>query len=137
MSPSSVNMKNDYLAFHNAYLEKYKPIKKRLYKYKLGDWVRLSLSKSLFTREFSEKWTNETFTISRRFRKHNINFYNVKSCDGESIIGAFYEKELNYVSPETEFKINKIIKRKGGKALVTWLYHPDSCQDWVSLKKYK
>ena len=39
--------------------------------------------------------------------------------NGEEITGTFYEKELQKTNQE-EFKIEKVIKRKGNKIYVKW-----------------
>ena len=39
--------------------------------------------------------------------------------NGEEIMGTFYEKELQKTSQE-EFRIEKVIKRKGDKIYVKW-----------------
>ena len=38
----------------------------RIFKFKLGDRVKISYLKSTFDREYSEKWTGEIFTIIDR-----------------------------------------------------------------------
>ena len=45
--------------------------------------------------------------------------YVVNDLNGEEIIGAFYEKELQKVD-EQEFRIEKVIKKKGNKLYVKW-----------------
>ena len=43
--------------------------------------------------------------------------YAINDINGEEIIGAFYEKELQK-SNQQEFRIEKVIKRKGDKLYV-------------------
>ena len=45
--------------------------------------------------------------------------YVVNDLNGDEIIGAFYEKELQKTNQQ-EFRIEKVIKRKGGKLYVKW-----------------
>lgn len=135
-APNKVNARNDYKVFYNLYLKHKDIFVKRPFKFDIGDRVRLSLHKRLFTREFSKRWTLETFKISKRFRKYNINFYSVTDCAGSPILGKFYETELNNVTPETKFKVNKILEKKGDEMLVNWKNHPTDCKIWVS-KNYK
>ena len=45
--------------------------------------------------------------------------YVVSDFNGEEIIGTFYEKELQKTNQE-EFRIEKVIKKKGEKLYVKW-----------------
>ena len=45
--------------------------------------------------------------------------YVINDLDGEEIIGIFYEKELQKTN-QKEFRIEKVIKRKGDKLYVKW-----------------
>ena len=45
--------------------------------------------------------------------------YVVSDLNGEEITGSFYEKELQKNSQE-KFRIEKVLKRKGGKLYVKW-----------------
>ena len=43
--------------------------------------------------------------------------YEINDLNGEKIIGSFYEKELQKTS-QKEFRIEKVIRRKGDKLYV-------------------
>ena len=46
----------------------------------------------------------------------DICYYNLK---GKKIVGTFYEKELQKTN-QNEFRIEKVIKKKGSKLYVKW-----------------
>ena len=46
-------------------------------------------------------------------------FLVISDCMGEEIVGTFYKKELQK-SNQKEFKVEKVIKRKGDKIYVKW-----------------
>ena len=48
-------------------------------------------------------------------------------------MGIFYEKELQKTSQE-EFRIEKIIKRKGDKMYVKWKGYDNSFNSWIDKK---
>ena len=54
--------------------------------------------------------------------------------NGEDITGSFYEKELQKPN-QKEFRIEKILKRKGNKLYVTWKGYNNSFNSWIN-KKY-
>ena len=53
--------------------------------------------------------------------------------NGEEIIRSFYEKELQKTS-QKEFKIEKVIKRKGDKLYVKWKGYNNSFNSWIDKK---
>ena len=72
--------------------------------------------KSIFAKGYRPNWSEEVFIISKI--KTTVPWTNVISdLNGEKIVGTFYEKELQKTK-EKEFKIEKVIKRKGDKLYV-------------------
>ena len=59
--------------------------------------------------------------------------YEINDLNGEKIIGRFYEKELQKTSQE-EFRIEKVIKRKGDKIYVIWKGYDNSFNNWIDKK---
>ena len=49
---------------------------------------------------------------------------------GEEIIGTFYEKELQKTN-QHEFRIEKVIKKKGDKLYVKWKGYDSSFNSWI------
>ena len=43
----------------------------------------------------------------------------INDLNGEKVIGTFYEKELQKTN-QKEFRIEKVLKRKGDKLYVKW-----------------
>ena len=52
---------------------------------------------------------------------------------GEEIIGTFYEKELQKIDQQ-EFRIEKVIKKKGNKLYVKWKGYDNSFNSWIDKK---
>ena len=99
--------KNQYGEIDDRY---FKPIG---YKYKLGDKVKISYLKTLFDREYSEKWSGEIFIIIDRKLNQNTPMYKLKDFNNDIIDGYFYEPELQpaYEDENTVYKIEKVIKK--------------------------
>ena len=60
--------------------------------------------------------------------------YVINNLNNEEIIGSFYEKELQKTN-QKEFRIVRILKRKGCKLYVKWKGYENSCNSWIN-KKY-
>ena len=56
--------------------------------------------------------------------------YAISDLNGEKIIGTFYEKELQETN-QKEFRIEKVIKKKGGKVYVKWKSYDNSFNSWI------
>ena len=85
-------------------------------KFKVGDYVRISKYKNIFTEGYTPNWPEEVFVVSKT--KITIPWtYVINDLNDEKIIGTFYEKVLQKTS-QKEFRIEKAIKRKGDKLYV-------------------
>ena len=77
-------------------------------------------------------WSEEIFVISKT--KNTVPWtYAVNDLDGEEIIGTFYEKELQKTNQQ-EFRIDKIIERKGDKLYVKWQGYNNLFNSWIGKK---
>ena len=54
----------------------------------------------------------------------------INDLNGEEIIGTFYEKELQKTNQE-EFRIKKVIRRKGNRLYVKWKVYDNSFSSWI------
>ena len=59
--------------------------------------------------------------------------YVINHLNGGEITGTFYEKELQKTNQE-EFRIEKIINRKGDKIYVRWKGYDNSFNSWIDKK---
>ena len=59
--------------------------------------------------------------------------YEINDLNGDEIIGTFYEKELQRTNQE-EFRIEKVIKKKGNKLYVKWKGFDKSFNSWIDKK---
>ena len=48
----------------------------------------------------------------------------------KKLLETFYEKELQKTNQQ-EFRIEKVIKKKGGKLYVKWKGYDSSCNGWI------
>ena len=60
--------------------------------------------------------------------------YVIKYHNGEENVKTFYEKELQKKTNQKEFRIEKVIKRKGDKLYVKWKGYDNSFNDWIDKK---
>ena len=101
-------------------------------KFKVGDHVRISKYKNIFAKRYTPNWSEEVFVISK-IKKTVPQTYVINDFNGEEIIGTFYEKELQKTN-QKEFRIEKVIKRKGDKLYVKWKGYDNSFNSWIDKK---
>ena len=78
-------------------------------------------------------WSEEVFVISK-IKKKVPWTYVINDLSGEETAGTFYEKELQKTNQE-EFRIEKVIKRKGKKLHVKWKDYDDFLNSWIDTSK--
>jgi hypothetical protein len=145
MSPNSVNKNNEkqvyqYLYSGNGRYKVPKPNVKA--QFKIGDKIRITREKATFEKGYESNWSREVFVISKVLQRKPMR-YQIKDLHGETILGTFYEAELQHVtiSKKTFFQIDKILDSKGKgnslKHLVKWKGYPDKFNSWISASQLK
>ena len=113
----------------NTYINTAKEINNKDPKFKVGDRVRISKYKNIFAKGYTPNWTEEVFVIKKV--KNTVPWtYVINDLNGEEIARTFYEKELQKTNQE-EFRIEKVIKRKGDKIYVKWKGYDNSFNSWI------
>ena len=113
----------------NTYINTDKKINNKDPKFKVGDHVRISKYKNIFAKSYTPNWSEEVFVLKKV--KNTVPWtYVINDLNGEEIIGTFYEKELQKTSQE-EFRIEKVIKRKGEQIYVKWKEYDNSFNSWI------
>ena len=100
----------------NTYINAGKEINNKDPKFKVGDHVKISKYKNIFAKGYMPNWSEEVSVIKKV--KNTVPWtYVINDLNGEEITGIFYEKELQKTNQE-EFRIEKVIRRKGGKFML-------------------
>ena len=116
----------------NTYIDFKKEINDKDPKFKVGDHVRISKYKNIFAKGYTPNWSEEVFVVSK-IKNTVLWAYVINGLNGEEIIGTFYERELQKAN-QKEFRIEKIIKRKGAKLYVKWKGYNNSFNSWTNEK---
>ena len=116
----------------NTYVNIDKEVNKKDPKLKVGDHVRISKYKNIFAKGYTPNWSEEVFVI-KEIKNTVPRTYLINDLKGEEIIGTFYEEELQKANQQ-EFRIEKVIKRKGDKLYVKWKGCDNSFNSWIDKK---
>ena len=144
MSPSQVTVNNQQELYEKIYL----PIELKrerttiVYKFNVGDKVRLSLARVQFEKGFDRKWTEEIFIIDKRTASHPPR-YIVIDLNKEPVDGSIYEPELQgaTVTDDDLYKVEKILRyrlrQRKREALVRWLGYSKKFDSWIKASEIR
>ena len=136
MTPKDVTEKNETKVWLNQYAQVGKNPKP---KFNIGDRVRIPKHKTIFTKGYVEKWTDEIFTIHAINTKYKPELYTLKDDSNEIIKGSFYKQELQKVdNPDNLYRIEKVIRKrtlpnKQKQVLVKWKGFKDP--SWIDAQQ--
>ena len=135
MAPNRVSLLNVGLVRRRLQKRSQKKVKQ---KYKLGDYVRLSLAKRLFKKGYMNNFTEEIFVVSECLLR-DPPVYKVKDLLDRPIEGTFYTEELQKVTKPDVFRVERILQRKktGGKIYykVRWKGYSQDFDSWLTEKE--
>ena len=85
--------------------------------------------KNIFTKGYMTNWSEEIFII-KKIKNTLPWIYVINDLKGEEIIGTFFENELQGTK-QNEFRIKKVIKKKGDELYVKWKAYGSSFNSWI------
>ena len=110
-APNSVNSENQ----ETVWLTLYADPELRKPKLKVGDQVRLSMTRMRFRKGYLPGWTDELFQVAQVFRD-NPPYYKIKDLQDEWLEGTFYEEELQKIYKKDDvFRIEHILQQRKRK----------------------
>ena len=118
-------------------VKKKKTKRKRLFRFIIGQLVRISHQRRAFIRAYNEQWSYEVFRIKRRFQMQGIPIYTLVDLLESEIKGNFYHAELQSVnkSENTLWEVDKILRnrqRNNRKELLAkWTGYSNRFNSWV------
>lgn len=106
--------------------------KRRRPQLRVGDKVRLNTKHRVFEKGYTPGWTEEVFRV-KSVRAGPVPTYKVTEWEGTPIRGTFYEEDLQRVSAAGDdvFRVERVIRKKGNRALVRWKGWLAKYDSWV------
>ena len=116
----------------STYIDSSKEINNKDHKFKIGDIVWISKYENIFSKVYTPNWSEKGFVIKK-----------VKSmCRGHMLLMILMEKKLLETftkknckkANQKEFRMEKVIKRKGDKLYVKWKGYNKLFNTWIDKK---
>lgn len=105
-------------------------------KFKVGDKVRISTQKGVFTKGYLPNWSTEIFEIIKINKTLPVT-YQLQDYMSKPIAGCFYSSEISKTNFPHEYLIEKIIRKKGDQAYVKWLGFDNTHNSWINTRDVK
>ena len=105
------------------YRAKIKPTKK--VRFKIGDRVRIAISKGKFSRGYERQSNEEIFKIVGVSKKMPKVLYTIASLKNDAVIGEFYQRQLTKVLDQDEYLIEEILDEDDTRYLVKFIGYDD------------
>ena len=116
----------------NLYIDPSKEINGKDPKFKIRDNVRIWKYKNVFAKVYTRNWSEEVFVI-KKVKNTVPRTYVINDINGEEIVGTFYKNEFQKAN-QKQFRIQKVIKRKGDKLYIKWKGYNNSFNSWIDEK---
>ena len=113
MKPTQVTKANEAKVWDTLYGS---DVQKRVrFKFQVGDRVRISKVKRMFEKYYLPNYTEEMFTIYKRFARQ-VPVYKLKDHSGEILEETFYEPELQkLIKNDDVYRVEKILRKRKRK----------------------
>lgn len=106
-------------------------IQRRSAKFRVGDYVRLSKYRTVFEKGYTPNWTAEIFTVRKVQYSTDPITYLLNDYQDREIKGSVYAEELQLVKQPDLYLVEKIIRRRNGRAYVKWLGFGPEHNSWT------
>lgn len=111
--------------------------RKKRFAFKLGDRVRTTRERNVFSKGYKGLFTEEVFEVAGRLRREpyvDINLFRLRDLIGRDIENSvYYEFELQKVSLPPRRRVKTVLRydRRAGKKLVNFVDYPIDYVQWV------
>lgn len=129
MTPNQVNYQNEQKILKTVYNHVWNISRSRP-KYQVGDFIRLSKYKHIFSKGYTPNWTTEIFQIRKVQQTYPVT-YLLNDLNEQHIQGCVYEQEIQLARNPTLYLIEKIIKSREDLMQVKWLGFDRTFNSWI------
>ena len=130
---SSIKMKTKDVT-DDSFVEDFEEVIKKSPKFKVGHNIRILKYKNVFAKSYTPNCFEKVFIVNKVQNTFPWT-YLINDLNGAEIKGSFYEKELQKTN-QKEFKIEKVIKKKGDKLYLKWKGYDNSFDSLINKKEF-
>ena len=94
--------------------------------------VRMRYHLAPMEKAYFPLFTDQVFTVTAVTKDHPRHMYRLKTWDDKILERKFYSEDLVRVADNVDYRIEKVLKRRGNAVLVKWTGYPHSANTWIS-----
>ena len=117
----------------NIYINSSKELNDKDPIFKIGDIVRISKEKNIFAKGYVTNWSEEDFVIKKVKKILRCGHMSLVILKEKKLLEGFLKQNCKKTNQE-EFRVKKVIKRKGDKLCVKWKGCDNSFNSWIDKK---
>lgn len=129
MKPAQVTKRHEKLLLTRIYKNNIKFL--RPTDLKVGDSVRISDVSGVFRKGYLPQWSVGIYKITQVARTDPVTF-RLSDFYGRSLARSFYREELQKTRYPHVYLVEKVLQKRGSRALVKWLGYDDRFNTWIS-----
>lgn len=131
MRPIDVSSENEQQLLDTVYKYNRNYSKRRMAKFKVGDYVRLSEHRTVFDKGYTPNWTTAIFQVRKVQYNTDPITYLLRAWNDTEIEGSMYAEELQHVKNPHEYLIEKVLRKRNGQVYVKWLGFGSEYNSWI------
>lgn len=131
MAPNEVSSDNEQELLDTVYKYDREYSQRRMAKFSVGDYVRMSKYRMVFDKSYTPNWTTEVFRVRKVQYNTNPITYLLKNYQDQEIPGSVYAEQLQHVKNPDIYLVEKILRRKPGYVYVKWLGFNNEHNSWI------
>ena len=138
-TPASVSTKEaEEAAFKALYGDFHSPDNSITFKFKIGDYVRTQVDKSIFSKGYVAGWTKEIFVISQQVPTNPPKYIIKDLVTLEEDANYYYTQELQKVTrSEFPYDVLEVVDETRDQILVKKINSDNDQEQWISKKLEK
>lgn len=104
---------------------------------RVGDSVRVRYKLGRFDKAYYPTFGDQVFKVKKVIKGPYRCTFKLSDWQGQEVKQSFYREELQTVSPQTDYRIEKVIRRRGNRALVKYLNYPEAANEWIDISRIR
>lgn len=105
-------------------------------KFKVGDYVRVGDYGGVFDKGYEPNYSTAIFVINEVRLTNPVTYRVTHTLTDEKLKRSYYESELKAVKNPDVYLVKDVIKKRGSKALVSYLGFSSKFNEWIDIKDF-
>lgn len=132
--PVDVSTTNNQQVFERTYgfkNEKMREATPEPATFAVGHLVRVRYSLPVMAKSYFPRFSDQVYTVTAVLPGFPRTMYRLKNWNAVIMPRKYYAEDLLRVTERTKYRIQRVLKRQKGRALVKWIGYPKEANTWI------